>query len=857
MKEKKLLSFLTLFLFGWGFIHAQEGLVQEFEIKTHAMTLERLARPGTPFDKVGRKFAVLGDESGTFEAWAYPLKILRNFEISFFIGSSTRAVKAGDIVRYVTVSPEVTILTFTYQSFTVKAIYITPVHEAGSIILLKVDTEVPLTIVCGFLPVLQPMWPAGIGGQFAYWNEDFKAYFISESTGKNHGFIGSPAASGLSYTPAHMLSDSPSEFQIKLPNPENVKDKFIPIYMAGGQGNREDILKVYKKLQESPEQYYLDNVRHYQTLQESTLQIQTPEPELDLAFHWAKVSFDNLIVENPFLGKGLVAGLGASGTSGRPGFGWFFGGDAYINSFSFMSYGAHENVREILKFTQKWQRDDGKMSHELSQSEGTIDWWNDYHYGYSHGDTTPYYITAMYDYMLKSGDIDFIKESWGSLKKAYNWCLSTDANNDGLMDNKKAGLGALEYGALTGIETDIYLASVWVRAAMAMEQMATAADDKTLGRTAAQHLSLAQKAFEEKFWDKDSQFYVYAFNTDGKHVQEISPWNAVGLMWKLGTPERSRISLERICASELTTDWGIRSISNKSPYFQPLNYNYGAVWPFLTSWVTTALYKHHMPLQGYTLLLATARHTFDNTLGSITEVFSGSLNVWPQEAVSHQGFSTAGVTLPLVRGLLGLEGDALSQSLFFSPQFPADWDNVKIENYKIGNASFSIDYKNSQGKISVIFHSENADGYHIHFAPNLSTTTKIKSFFINGEPASFDTIQSSQTVQIRADSGVNKAPLCLELETFPSLEILPVISRIKVGERNSGLKILSIQKTESSIIIKVEGLSNTAYGLRILNPEMAQSVTGAVIKEGQLKITIPEGPSGEFVPHQITLHIQR
>ncbi|MFC2168686.1 hypothetical protein ACFLRW_06840, partial [Acidobacteriota bacterium] len=407
MKETKFLPFLALMLFFPGFIHAQEGLIQEFEIKTNKMTLERLARPGTPFDKVGRKFAVLGDESGTFEAWAYPLKILRDFQISFFIGSSTQSVKAGDIVRYISVLPEATILTFTFQSFTVKAIYITPVHKPGAIIFLKVDTEVPLTIVCGFLPILQPMWPAGIGGQFAYWNEDIKAYIISESTGKNHGLVGSPAASGLSYTPAHMLSDSPSEFQIKLPDPKIIKDKFIPIYLAGGQGDREGILNVYKKLQESPEQLYVENVLHYQNLQETTLQIQTPEPELDLAFYWAKVAFDNLIVDNPNLGKGLVAGLGVSGTSGRPGFGWFFGGDAYINALSFMSYGAHEDVREILKFTQLWQREDGKMSHELSQAEGYIDWWNDYHYGYSHGDTTPYYIVAMFDYMQKSGDIDF------------------------------------------------------------------------------------------------------------------------------------------------------------------------------------------------------------------------------------------------------------------------------------------------------------------------------------------------------------------------------------------------------------------------------------------------------------------
>lgn len=229
-----------------------------------------------------------------------------------------------------------------------------------------------------------------------------------------------------------------------------------------------------------------------------------------------------------------------------------------------------------------------------------------------------------------------------------------------------------------------------------------------------------------------------------------------------------------------------------------------------------------MPLQGYTLLLSTARHTFDNALGTITEVFSGSKNVWPQEAVSHQGFSTAGVTLPLVRGLLGLEGDAINKSLFFSPLFPADWGNVKI-----------------------------------HFAPNLSVMTKIQSFSINGEPAVFDTTQTTQTVQIKADRLINGSPLLFELDTVPSLEILPVISRTKVGNRNIGLKILSVRKKESSIVIKVEGLAKTDYVLRVLNPGMAKSVIGAVIKEGQLKITIPEGPVGEFVPHQVTIHIQK
>ena len=147
---------------------AQEGLIPAFKIERDHITLERLAQTNTYFDKVGRRFAILGLESGAFEAWAYPLKLVRNFEFSFLLKNSTRPIPAKDIIRFVEVTPAATTLTYTYQSFTVKATYVTAIEDPGAVILLDIDSTEPLTIVAGFLPVLQPMWPAGIGGQYAY-----------------------------------------------------------------------------------------------------------------------------------------------------------------------------------------------------------------------------------------------------------------------------------------------------------------------------------------------------------------------------------------------------------------------------------------------------------------------------------------------------------------------------------------------------------------------------------------------------------------------------------------------------------------------------------------------------------------
>jgi hypothetical protein len=202
---------------------AKDGLIPAFKLEPNDLELARPAQPHTYFDKVGRKFAILGYETGSFEAWAFPLKILRNFELSFLIGSSTQPIQGADIVRCVSVTPEAITLTHTFQSFSVKAIYVTSVEGAGAVILLDVDTMEPLTIVASFIPVLQPMWPAGIGGQYAYRDERLRAYIISEPTRKNHGYVGSPAAQGISYTPAHMLSDSPNQFRIVIEKKEEVR----------------------------------------------------------------------------------------------------------------------------------------------------------------------------------------------------------------------------------------------------------------------------------------------------------------------------------------------------------------------------------------------------------------------------------------------------------------------------------------------------------------------------------------------------------------------------------------------------------------------------------------------------------
>jgi hypothetical protein len=171
-KMKKLLTYYLLFTC-YSLLLAQQP---KFPLHKNDIELTRTAQPNQYFDKIGRKAALMGYENGSFEMWIWPWKVLRSFELQFFLGSSTTPIVTKDIIRTISVAPEATTLNYSYESFSVKEIIFIPVEETATIILLDVYTTEPLTIVPSFFPVMQPQWPAGIGGQYSYWDDNQKSY---------------------------------------------------------------------------------------------------------------------------------------------------------------------------------------------------------------------------------------------------------------------------------------------------------------------------------------------------------------------------------------------------------------------------------------------------------------------------------------------------------------------------------------------------------------------------------------------------------------------------------------------------------------------------------------------------------
>lgn len=801
--------------------------LKKFAIPANPIELSRNVRQGIYFDVAGRRSAILGVEEGQFEAWVYPMKLFHGCRLAISIEGGDADIDLSLYAKRIVARPESVTIIYSHPQFTIRETIFSPIDAAGSIILFDIDSSRTLTLMTSFVPDLKPMWPGGLGGQYAAWNQEQKFFILSESRRKFNGLIGSPLAVSGSSTPAHMLASGGVHFEIKVDS-KQARREFIPIVITGNMDGRANCIEQYKNLLANIEPLYQKTFEHYRKLREERTSVLTPDKNYNLAFEWAKAALDKGLVVNADLGTGLVAGLGLSTDSARPGFGWFFGGDSFINSFAINGYGDFETMRQTYKFLQKYQRKDGKIMHELSQSGGMIRWFEDFPYAYYHADTTPLYLVSFNEYLSQSGDTQMLKESWESLKKAYAYCLSADTNDDGLMENTVAGLGASELGSLQDdLLTDILLGAATVKAMQGMARMAELMNDDEIKREAQTRFAKGLASLQRGYYQEASGRYLFALTKKGQNP-ELTAWPAVAFALHLIDEKRADATLQTLAANEISTDWGTRMLANSSSAYDPIAYNNGGVWPFLTGFVAMGEYEYHHSISAFHHLLQTARLAHDDALGFSSEIWSGDYYRPLDSSVPHQLFSSGMIVSPFIRGLMGFKADALNQRLTVAPQMPAAWEALDVKRYRVGDESFSVSIRKTNGSFKAVFEKPTPTPFEISFAPSFGHFAKIQTVTIDGKPAQFKITESSQDISVTVSAKMNQR-LEIEIKYLAGIEIDLPLAEIEIGQRTSALKVLGVERDKENLNVIVEGIGGRNYQMRVLSSARELKISDAKI----------------------------
>jgi glycogen debranching enzyme len=865
-------------------VQAQEGaaLVPRFPLPSSGLALVRPTQRGRFLDVVGRRSALFGYEGRSLEAWVYPLKLLDDFSLRFRLEDYPLDIEGEDALVSIDVRPEATILTYSHAAFTVREILFAPVGEPGIVILLDVDSVLPMTITGGFRPRLRPMWPAGLMTPNLEWDDKAQVYFLTEESKRFAAVLGSPLARDLAVMPyQEEPKDVPIRFTLPV-TPAVARRSFIPIVMAGSVTGRAEAKAVYDRLLSSAASLYRANVDHYLRLLEDTTVIATPDPRLDESFAWAKVGVDKGIATNPTLGTGLLAGFRTSGDSERPGFGWFFGRDALWTTLALDAYGDFAMSRTALDFLKQFQRPDGKIPHEVSQSASLLPWFTDYPYPWNSADATPLYVVAHADHFQATGDRGFLDASFESILKAWRFTAATDTDGNGLVENAAFGHGWVEGGDLHPAHEEIYQQGVWIEACRGLAELAEARGDAALAREARDRAERTQTAVEATYWLADRGFYAFATVTPrekpteadrgpererrqvrldalarSRLVDEDTVLPAVPLWWGQLEDAHAQSEIDHLGGGAIATDWGARILSSESALYDPLSYHHGSVWPLFTGWASMAAYRYGRPHVGYQALMANALLRSETALGYVTELLSGDYLRAFGRSSHHQIWSEAMVVTPVLRGLLGLQVGAGGRALRFAPQLPADWDRVTARNVAVGGARCDLSLRRTAGNDTITIARREGASVRLTLAPSYPLDARIRSVTVNGAPARFEVkrlgdvqrpeivvedVRARTLVVVQYDEGT---------DAFVRAE-LPA-----TGSRSEGLRILRARAEPGALRVTLEGLGGRTYTLRVRSPKRVTGTAGAAVRpmgghDFEVRVEF-EGPAGSYVRREVSL----
>lgn len=856
-----------------------------FDLVRSGLELVRPAQRGRFLDVVGRRSALFGYETGPLEAWVYPLKLVDDFALSFRLKDYPLEILAEDVTASIAVRPEATILTYSHAAFTVREILFAPLDEPGLVVLLDVESALPLTVTGRFRPRLRLMWPAGLMTPNVDWDEKQHAYFLTEESQHFVGVLGSPGAHDLSVMPyQEEPKDMALRFTIDVPFGEA---GFVPIVMAASTTNRDQAKAVYDRLLGSAGAHYLKNVEHYRRLSADTVFIETPEPRLDESFAWAKVGVDKGLATNPMLGTGLIAGFRTSGDSERPGFGWFFGRDALWTSLALNSYGDFEAGRAALDFLRQFERADGKIPHEISQSAALLPWFTGYPYPWNSADATPLYVMAHADHWRATGDRGFLDRSWDSIVKAWRFTAQTDTDGNGLVENAGFGHGWVEGGDLHPAHEEIYQQAVWIEACRGLAELALVKGDPGLAEEARAFGERTRAAVERTYWLAGEGYYAFATKLPDDTLREaergpayerrqarldaLAPVGivdedtvmpALGLLFGQVDEGRAQAEIDHLGSGALATDWGARLLSDRSRLYDPLSYHHGSVWPLFTGWASMAAYRHGRPHVGYQALMANALLRSRSALGYVTELLSGDFLSAFGRSSHHQIWSEAMVVTPTLRGLFGLEPSAGGQALRLAPQLPASWDHAALRNVAVGPAAYDLTLARGGGQdtIGVVRRGPAAAKLRLTLAPAYALDARIHSATVDGRSARFDVKVEGdvQRAVVAADVAGARTQIVIRYDEGTDAYLRPEAPA--TGARSEGLRILRSRAEKGALRLRLEGLAGRSYALRVRSPRRLEGAAGTTVRAlagRDFEVTVGfEGQPGAYVRRDLTLPLR-
>ncbi len=802
----------------------------------------------------GRKAIVMGYASGGLELWAYPLQLLSGYEPGFRVQGETTEINAATLLRRITYEPQSITRTYIGPDFVVREKLFVPLNDAAVLMTYSVDGPRTVDVVIHFTPVLDLMWPASIGGQNTHWDPAASAYILADATRKYSAMIGSPDVlshdlvrnSAQAGTPGKRLAFAvhagPGHYATVI---VTLNDQLSPIDQM-------------KNLLAQEPTFEAEARDHYAQLLASTLRIETPDEAVNQQLAWAQIALDQAWVCNPALGCGLVAGYGPSRDARRPQYAWFFAGDGLIAIEALINSGDYPRAKEALAFIAKYQdARTGMIWHELSQSADPADWATRYPYMFVHVDITFDYLITVEHYIRATGDTQWLQQNWPGLEAAYRYCESLLVRDDGLPRIPASKEGGNEQDRLTD---DLSLATSWVRASAAFARLTTLSGHASMADEAMRLNNKAKSSVARRYWQDQQNTWIDGYDGAGHPVMRHSV-NGVDLVAAdTVDPNQTASILDQLASSGFETDWGTRGVDANSTRFDPASYASGSVSPRSTARVAAAFWSEHRPYSAFPIWRSLIPWGTLDSMGHMHEVLAGNFYHPQAESVPEQTWSSAAFLSSAVTGLLGLDREAETNRLEFSPHLPPGWNQLSVKNIQVASGRLNMTLSRVRGGLDL--QTENSGSpIELHFSPQIPLGAHLSGADLNGQPLASKTEAHSQDTHALLTFTLPKGKSHCLVRYEGGVSLSVKADAPLIGESSKAIKITSVAYQANRLVIGLDATRDPSRSsIELRTDEKPLQAHGAKLESPSPAVYNLEpdpvsAPAGEYRHIQITVDL--
>jgi glycogen debranching enzyme len=149
--------------------------------------------------------------------------------------------------------------------------------------------------------------------------------------------------------------------------------------------------------------------------------------------------------------------------------------------------------------------------------------------------------------------------------------------------------------------------------------------------------------------------------------------------------------------------WGIRTLSAKSPAFNPFSYQNGSIWPHDNGIIAMGCKRYGFSDQAARIARDISEAASYFVFYRLPELYAGTAREAGAFPVQYLGANVpqawaAGSVFHLLRAILGLDANSHEKTLYIDPVLPHWLPDITLHNLRVGTSMVTLRFWREQDK---------------------------------------------------------------------------------------------------------------------------------------------------------------